>query len=101
MHFKLEDTMFFRQDAKRHLRQLPRNALDEEILLAYGATLKLDNHKNGWKGVCVCQEHNGYEKFGPVRALGRSFISIRKKVKNKKTHLSAYCMKIKIKDLNA
>ena len=43
VQFKLEDTMFFRQDAKGHLRQLPINALDEEILSADGATLKLDN----------------------------------------------------------
>ena len=43
MQFKLEDTMFFRQYAKRNLRQLPRNALDEEILSEYGATLKLEN----------------------------------------------------------
>ena len=31
VQFKLEDTMFFRQDSKGHLRQLPINALDEEI----------------------------------------------------------------------
>ena len=47
--------MFFRQDAKGHLRQLPRNALDKDIVSADGATLKLDNQKNGWKGVCVYQ----------------------------------------------
>ena len=35
--------MFFCQDAKRNLRQLPRNAQDEDILSADGATLKLDN----------------------------------------------------------
>ena len=45
VHFKLEDTTFFCQDAKRHLPQLPRNTLDEEILSADVATLKLDNHK--------------------------------------------------------
>ena len=45
--------MFLRQDAKGHLRQLPRNALDEDIVSADGATLKLDNQKNGCKGVCV------------------------------------------------
>ena len=32
VQFKLEDTIFFCQDAKGHLRQLPRNALDKEIL---------------------------------------------------------------------
>jgi hypothetical protein len=28
-------------------------------LSADSATLKLDNQKNGWKGVCVHQEKNG------------------------------------------
>ena len=68
---------------------------------AYGSTLKLDHQKNGWKGMCVYQENNGDEKFSPVRALGRRFISIRKKVKNKKTYLSAYWMEGKRKYLNA
>ena len=63
--------IFFCQDAKGNLRQLPINVLDEDILSAYGATLKLDNQKNVWKGVCVYQEHNRDEKFSPVRALGR------------------------------
>ena len=61
------------------MRQLPRNALDEEILSADGAILKLDNQKYGCKGVCVYQEKNGYEKFIPVRALGRRLVSIRNK----------------------
>ena len=43
VQFKLEDKMFILQDAKRNLRQLPINALDEEILSADGATLKLYN----------------------------------------------------------
>ena len=55
MQFKLEDTMFFRQDDKGNLRQLPRNVLDKEIFSADGVTLKLDNHKNGRKGVCFYQ----------------------------------------------
>ena len=84
MQFKLEYTMFFCQDAKRHLCQLPRNALDKEILYADGATLKLGNQKNGWKGVCLYQENNGDEKFSLVRELGRRFVSIRNKVKNKR-----------------
>ena len=82
VQFKLEDTMFFRQDSKGNLRQLPRNALDEEILFADGATLKLDNQKNVWKVVCVYQEHNGDEKFSLVRALGKWFVLIRNKVRN-------------------
>ena len=58
MQFKLEDTMFSRQVTKGNLRQLPINELDEDILSADGETLKLDNQKNGWKGVCVYQEQN-------------------------------------------
>ena len=32
--------------------------------------MKLDNQKNGWKGVCVYHEANGKEFLCPVRALG-------------------------------
>ena len=63
--------MFFCKDKQGHLRQLPINTTDDEIITANGATLKLDNQKNGWKGVCVFQEHNKDEEFSPVRALGR------------------------------
>ena len=66
VQFKLEDTMFFRQDSKGHFCQLPINALDEEILSADGATLKWIFRK-----LCVYQEHNEDEKFSPMRALGR------------------------------
>jgi len=31
--------------------------------------MKLDNKKNGWKGVCVYLEANGKEFLCPVRAL--------------------------------
>ena len=81
--------MFFCQDDKVHLCQLPINAQDKDILSDDGETLKLDNQKNGWKGACVYQEHNGDEKFSPVRALGRRCVSILEnkgvKVRNKKT----------------
>ena len=40
--------------------------------------------------MCVYQEHNRDENFIPVRALGRWCVSIRKKLSNKKTYLSAY-----------
>ena len=79
--------MVFHQEVKGHLRQPPINVLDKEILSSDGEILKLDDQKNGWKGVCVYQEHNGDvyqehngdvyqehngdEKFSPVRALGR------------------------------
>ena len=84
VQFKLKDTMFFCQDAKGHLSQLPINTLDKEIFSADGANLKLDNQKNGWKGVCVYQEHNGDEIFSPVRTLRRRFVSNRNEVNNKR-----------------
>ena len=76
--------MFFRQDTKECLCQLQTNALDEEIFTADGATLKLDNKKNGWKGVCFCQEQNLDAKFIPVRSLGRRYVSIRQNMSNKR-----------------
>ena len=39
VQFKLEDTIYFWQDTKGHLRQLSINALEEEILSADGVTL--------------------------------------------------------------
>ena len=66
VQFKLEDVVFFYFDALGKLRQLPSNATDAEILGACGATMKLDNQKNGWKGVCVFQETNGEDYNCPV-----------------------------------
>ena len=57
---------------------------------ADGATLKLDNQKNGWKGICVYQETNGDTIHCPVRALGRRYLHLRHHGANKKTILSAY-----------
>ena len=51
--------------------------------------------------MCVYKEHNRDEKFIPVRVLGRRFVLIRKKVKNKKIYLLAYWTEGKIKDVNA
>ena len=64
--------------------QLPINALDEENFSTDGTTLKLNNQKNGWKGVCVYQEHNEDEKSNPVITLGRRCVSIQNKANNKR-----------------
>ncbi len=53
VQFKFEDVTFFKKTKAGQLRCLPRNAPDKLILSANNATLKLDNQKNGWKGVCV------------------------------------------------
>ena len=52
--------------------------------------MKLDNQKNGWKGVCVYQEHNGEQWNCPVRALGRWYKHLRDNGGTATTHISAY-----------
>jgi len=75
--FKVGDVTFFKKDPHGTLRQLPRQANKDLILSADSATLKLDNQKNGWQGVCIHHESNNDAIFDPVRALGRRIIHIR------------------------
>ena len=89
--FKLKDVTFFRRGRGGRLRQLPPNASTEEIMTADSCTLKLDNQKNGWKGVCVNHHANGDVIFCPVQALGRRYLHLRKHHKGDwKIYLSAY-----------
>ncbi len=88
--FKLGDIMFFRNNAQGNLRCLPRDAHANLIELADGATMKLDNQKNGWKGVCVYQQANGDSIDCPVRALGRGYVHLRSHGVTDCTILSAY-----------
>ena len=59
-------------------------------MTADGATLKLDNQKNGWKGVCVFHEAYGDAINCPVCALGRRVRHIRGGSGQGKTFLLAY-----------
>ena len=93
VQFRLRDVTFFKRNTMGHLRQLSRLASDADIMSADSATLKLDNQKNGWKGVCVHQEANGNIIHCPVRALGRRFTHIRRCTKNDTTFLSAFFAK--------
>ena len=68
----MEDVTFFKKNAMDQLRQLPRKAVDDVILSADSATLKLDNQKNGWRGVYVNQEANGEVFFLPGTGAGAS-----------------------------
>ena len=87
----MKDVTFFRKDKLGRLQQLPRNAEPALIMSADAATLKLDNQKNGWKGVCVSHHSNGLEAFDPVRALGRRYLHIREwSSEGENTLLSAY-----------
>ena len=90
VEYELKDATFFKKNAAGQLRQLPRNAPDEDIMSADGCTLKLDNQKNGWKNVCVFQEWNGDDYFDGVRALGRRYCHIRSHTSNLRTKLSTF-----------
>jgi hypothetical protein len=89
VQFKLEDVTFFHSH-NGSLQQLPRNTSAELIMSAHSATLKLDNQKNGWNGICIHQEHNGEALACPVRALGRQYLHIWKHASDPRTFLSAY-----------
>ena len=91
VQFRMQDVTFFKHDQQGVLRQLPRTASTQEIMTAHSATLKLDNQKNGWKGVCIHQETNGEPYHCPVRALGRRYIHIRRNTTDMiTTFLSTY-----------
>lgn len=101
--FQMKDVTFFKKDARGNLRQLPRTACDEDIMSADGATLKLDNQKNGWKGVCIFHFSNGDKISDPIRAIGRCYVHVRRHVLDPaafaKTELSAFFLKGKRHDV--
>jgi len=68
--FKMGDITFFAHDKQGNLRCIPRDATADLIAAVDGTTMKLDNQKNGWKGVCVYQEANGDPLDCPVRGQG-------------------------------
>jgi hypothetical protein len=68
--FKMGDIMFFAKEKHGTLQCFSRDAPTDLIASANGATMKLDNQKNGWKRVCVYQEANGDSTHCPVQALG-------------------------------
>jgi len=91
VQFRMQDVTFFRHDTHGALRQLPRHASTADIMTAYSATLKLDNQKNGWKGVCIHQEVNCDPYHCPIKALGRRYTHIRRHTPDETaTFLSTY-----------
>jgi hypothetical protein len=88
--FKMGDITFFWKDKQGNLCCLPRDAPADLIEIADGATMKSDNQKNGWKGVCVYQEANSDPVNCPVQALGCQYIHLQKHGGSKKTIISAY-----------
>jgi len=88
--FNMGDITFFAKDKQGNLCCLPRDGTSDLIAAADGATMKLDNQKNGWKGVCVYQEANGDPLDCPVRALGRGYLHLCKNGATKTTIIAAY-----------
>jgi hypothetical protein len=55
--FKMGDITLFAKDKQGNLRCLPQDHATVDLnAMADGATMKLINQKNGWKGVCVYQD---------------------------------------------
>jgi hypothetical protein len=92
VQFKMEDVLFFKKDKHGRIMCLSRNAPIADILSADGATLKLDNQKNGHKGVCVYQQTTGNPIHCPVHALGRQYQHLRENKATNKTFICAYWM---------
>ena len=90
VQFKLEDVTFYKKTTWGQLRCLPKNAPYQLVLSADSATLKLDNQKNGWKGVCVHQDTNGEALYCPIRALGRRVVHLRQHGAAKNSFLSTF-----------
>ncbi len=90
VQFKYEDVSFFKKNSRGQLRCLPRDAPANLIATANGATLKLDNQKNGWKGVCVYHKTNGNKWHCPVWALACRYLHLRDMGTDSKTFISAY-----------
>ncbi len=90
VQFKMEDLTFFKRNESGELRCVPRTAPDYIISYADGATLKLDNQKNGWKGVCIFHHANTQPYLCPVRALGRRYLHLRHNNATAKETISSY-----------
>jgi hypothetical protein len=91
VQFKLKDVTFFKKNKAGTLICLPRTAPASVVMSANIATAKLDNQKNGWRGICVHQEANGESFNCPVRALARRVLHLQEnKADGKKTFLSAF-----------
>ncbi len=90
VQFKYKDVSFFKKNSRGQLRCLLHDAPASLVATADGATLKLDNHKNGRKGVCVYHESNGKDWHYSVRALARCYLHLHDMGANPKTSLLAY-----------
>ncbi len=89
---KTKRTLQFKMDDITRIMCLAQTAPLADILAADGATLKLDNQKNGHKDVCVYQQTTGNPIHCPVCALGQRYQHLRKNKATGKTFICAYWM---------
>ncbi len=92
VQFKMEDITYFRKDKMGCIMCLSQNTPLTDILTADGAMLKLDNQKNGHKGVCVYQQTTGNPIHCPVCALGRCYQHLPENKATGKTFICTYWM---------
>jgi hypothetical protein len=92
VQFKMEVITYFRKDKLGRIMCLSQNAPLTDILTADGATLKLDNQKNGHKGVCVYQQTTGDPIHCSVCALGWRYQHLRENKATGKTFKCTYWM---------
>jgi hypothetical protein len=92
VQFKLEDVTIFKTDKHGTLRCILQNVPSSLLMTTDSTKLKLDNQKNGWKGVCGHQENNGEVFKRPVQALARQVTHLQENGADGKTFLSAFFM---------
>ena len=63
-------------------------------MTAESTTLKLNNQKNGWKGVCIHQEANSEAFNCPVRALAHQIIHVHENGGDGKALLPAFLVDV-------
>jgi hypothetical protein len=90
VQFIYKDVSFFKKNIRGQLHCLSCDATADLILTADSATLKLDNQKNRWKGVCVYHESNGNMLHRPVLALARHYLHLCNMGATSKPFLLAY-----------
>eukprot|EP00956_Cyclotella_meneghiniana_P039941 scaffold183232_cov36-Cyclotella_meneghiniana.AAC.1 len=60
VQFRVKNVTLFQKDEGGRLKQVSRRVDPKSLSGAVdAATLKLDNQKNGWKGVCISHHSNG------------------------------------------
>eukprot|EP00956_Cyclotella_meneghiniana_P022335 scaffold42146_cov69-Cyclotella_meneghiniana.AAC.1 len=100
VQFRVKDVTLFQKDEGGRLKQVSRRVDPKSLVGAVdAATMKLDNQKNGWKGVCISHHSNGMGLFDPTEAILRRLSHIREHTSDEETFLSAVWVDGKWRDV--